>query len=627
MRAIVLGNQRLLVNIDENLAVRDIFFKRVGQENHVLGQNAHRIGVLVDGRFSWLDGEGWSIAITPTEGALANRSVARNDELDVTLTVRDIVLHDTSVLIRSFTANRPVRVFIYHYFMLYGDGIGDTAAYDVERNILFHYKRSRYFLTAAFRGRESVLVDYTVGSPHPGAESWRDAEDGHLQKNPIAQGSVDSCVAFDVTKEHTDYVLLASNSLPDTFAAFDELRGADRLARIRATIDEHKAFSTPSDPNAFAQLPPEWRTLYRRSLLLVRAHTDKDGAITAANDSDNMLFNRDTYSYVWGRDAALVCHAMDRARKHALTQKSYEFLERCTEPGGYFLHKHHPDGSLGSSWQAWVRDGKPYLPVQEDSTALVLMALWRYHTLANDDFAHTHAHWIEAMTDFLVHFVHPSIPLPQECWDLWEERQGIHTWTVASTIAGLRAAANFARLRDDEARAAVCDELAQTFTHSMREYLGNKEYTRFARRLTPTLEQDLKIDAADLAPFLFGVLPHDDPLVVGTVKAVEDHLRTPVGGIARYQDDYFHRKTEDAAGNAWIISTLWLARYKLAIGERLAADKLIAWVVATATVGGMLPEQVHPINGEPYSVCPLTWSHAEFVETMHEYLDTIQKQG
>jgi GH15 family glucan-1,4-alpha-glucosidase len=338
-----------------------------------------------------------------------------------------------------------------------------------------------------------------------------------------------------------------------------------------------------------------------------------------------MLFNKDTYSYVWGRDAALVCHAMDRAGKHNLTRTAYAFLEACTEPEGYFLHKHHPDGSLGSSWQAWVRDGKPYLPVQEDSTALVLMALRRYHAIAGDDFVTQHRSWIESMTDFLITFTREDIALPEDCWDLWEERQGIHTWTVASTIAGLRAGAFFARLYDDEARASACETLAEQFTQSMKDYLGNKEYTRFARRLTPTLEQDLTIDAADFAPFLFGVLPADDEIVAGTAAAIEEHLRTPIGGIARYQKDYFHRKTEDAPGNAWIISTLWLARYKLALGDRAAADKLIAWVTTTATVAGMLPEQVHPINGEPYSVCPLTWSHAEFIETMHEYVDSMRK--
>mgnify|MGYP003933999493 CR=1 FL=1 len=34
--------------------------------------------------------------------------------------------------------------------------------------------------------------------------------------------------------------------------------------------------------------------------------------------------------------------------------------------------------------------------------------------------------------------------LPRPSWDLWEERSGIHAWTVGATWGGLQAAANFA---------------------------------------------------------------------------------------------------------------------------------------------------------------------------------------
>jgi GH15 family glucan-1,4-alpha-glucosidase len=275
-----------------------------------------------------------------------------------------------------------------------------------------------------------------------------------------------------------------------------------------------------------------------------------------------------------------------------------------------------------------VRDGKPYLPIQEDSTALVLMALKRHYDVAGEAgkvFIAERQQWISAMTDFLLRFVRPDGSLPEECWDLWEERQGIHTWTVASTIAGLRAAKVFAELRGDAECVEQCETLATQFTENLTARLGFTEYSRFSRRLTPELEPDWTIDAADMAPFLFNILPHDDPFMKGTADAVAEHLATPIGGIARYQKDYFHRKTEDAPGNAWIICTLWMARYRLAQGERMAADKFIAWVLSTATVGGMLPEQVHPMTGEPYSVCPLTWSHAEFIETIHTYIDSAEK--
>jgi glucoamylase len=34
-----------------------------------------------------------------------------------------------------------------------------------------------------------------------------------------------------------------------------------------------------------------------------------------------------------------------------------------------------------------------------------------------------------------------------------------------------------------------------------------------------------------------------------------------------------------------------------------------------------MAEQLHPYTGEPLSVSPLTWSHAEYVRTVQEYID------
>ncbi len=34
-----------------------------------------------------------------------------------------------------------------------------------------------------------------------------------------------------------------------------------------------------------------------------------------------------------------------------------------------------------------------------------------------------------------------------------------------------------------------------------------------------------------------------------------------------------------------------------------------------------MAEQLHPYTGEPLSVSPLTWSHAEYVRTVQEYIE------
>src|SRR5205807_538062 len=63
----------------------------------------------------------------------------------------------------------------------------------------------------------------------------------------------------------------------------------------------------------FGDLSPRVAELYRRCLLVVRTQVDAGGAVLAANDADVVKFARDTYSYMWPRDAALAVYAMDQA--------------------------------------------------------------------------------------------------------------------------------------------------------------------------------------------------------------------------------------------------------------------------------------------------------------------------
>jgi GH15 family glucan-1,4-alpha-glucosidase len=97
------------------------------------------------------------------------------------------------------------------------------------------------------------------------------------------------------------------------------------------------------------------------------------------------------------------------------------------------------------------------------------------------------------------------------------------------------------------------------------------------------------------------------------------------GGLARYEGDGYHRKMEDSPGNPWLISTLWLAKWHIVRAKKHEdmdeALRLISWVARSCLETGIMPEQVHPLTGEPLSVAPLTWSHAEFVDTITKYQD------
>jgi GH15 family glucan-1,4-alpha-glucosidase len=132
------------------------------------------------------------------------------------------------------------------------------------------------------------------------------------------------------------------------------------------------------------------------------------------------------------------------------------------------------------------------------------------------------------------------------------------------------------------------------------------------------------------AIFAFAGMPPADAKVKATMKAIKDRLwvKTDVGGLARYEDDYYHQVTKDIAnvpGNPWFICTMWLAQYEIASAHGQdnlrEAVKLLEWVADRALPSGVLAEQVHPYTNEPLSVSPLTWSHATLVTTVLEYLE------
>ena len=125
-----------------------------------------------------------------------------------------------------------------------------------------------------------------------------------------------------------------------------------------------------------------------------------------------------------------------------------------------------------------------------------------------------------------------------------------------------------------------------------------------------------------------------DPRVVKTMTAISEQLtnRGAAGGVARYSNDYYFQVEHDLSrtpGNPWFICTLWLAQWHIAIAtgvEQLQpARDLIDWVVAHKSEAGMLSEQVDPNSGAPLSVAPLTWSHAELVVTVDDYVRKLER--
>jgi GH15 family glucan-1,4-alpha-glucosidase len=228
-RDLVVGNGNLLICLDKYLHLRDLYYPHVGELNHISG-HYHRLGFWVDGKFSWTSYEDWEITPGYRSDTLITESVAINRQLKIKVTLNDIVLPHQDVYFRHLniedlsgsTKPRQVRVFFCQDYYLYESDIGDTAFFDPHSNGVIHYKRNIYLLSSGQINGVHGLTDYSCGTKkfHGAEGTWKDAEDGELSKNPIAQGSVDSAMGFHGTVDskttmQVDYWLVAGRNLKE----------------------------------------------------------------------------------------------------------------------------------------------------------------------------------------------------------------------------------------------------------------------------------------------------------------------------------------------------------------------------------------------------------------------------
>jgi GH15 family glucan-1,4-alpha-glucosidase len=645
-RNIPVGNGEMLVAFDDLYRMRDLYWPRVGMPNHTCG-HPQRFGVWADGHFAWVDDEGWSRDLRYKADTLVTEVRLRHEAMGIELVCNDAVDYWSPVHFRKVTVTdllgrpRDVRIFFHQDLSIQESPVGDTVNYDPTTGGLIHYKDTTYFLINGCDTRRFGIEHWATGQKRIGdAEgTWRDAEDGLLSRHAIAQGSVDSTVGLNVSvapwSSTSCWYWVAAGHDYATVKSLNEKVREKTPQRMMDRTEAYWRLWACKEPVDFSPLPERMRDMYLRSQLILRTQIDNGGAIIAANDHDITHFAGDTYSYMWPRDGALVAYSLVLAGHSELSRNFFRFCERVIGKEGYFLHKYHPTGTLASSWHPWMLDGQKVLPIQQDETSLVIWSLRRHFQVFRDvEFIKTlyntliiePANWILRYRD------HHGLPQPS--WDLWEERRGVHLFTVASTIGALKSAAAFANDMGAFDRAAEFNEGAERMRGAMIRHMWDSEKRRFARTATPqpdgSYKLDMTLDASAFALFAFGALSAADPKVVSHMEQLRDRLwvKTPIGGMARYEQDYYHQverqNTQDVPGNPWAICTLWYAQWL--IEKATTEDELrealpyMDWVMTRAFASGVLAEQFDPYTGAAISVSPLTWSHATVMIVVMKYL-------
>jgi len=422
---------------------------------------------------------------------------------------------------------------------------------------------------------------------------------GAIATPPVAPGQTIEFMILGAESEAGLHTLLSRNK---SIATSRFLEMVDRFAEKKMA---------PALPLLSKIQNPQVALLAQRSLEVLMALQDREtGALIAAAEVDPHSRVSGGYGYSWPRDGAYLASALGAWGFHDRVEKYFDFLKNTQDPTGAWFQRYLATGHAGPSW------GR----IQIDEPATVIGAAWLHFKRTRNLF------WLERIwptiklgLEFLESFHNEEKPMGTDSHDLWEERMGVHAYSLAAVAASFRAGAALA--------GELSDRKLQARYHSFGNKLAERLLTTFIPR-EGAIRRALITDGrgghwADETPdvsmlgliYPFGILHKRDEAAQRILKLVHERLWSqPVGGILRYPGDHYR------GGNPWILTTLWLGIVDLSLGNTDQARECFQWSMSKATPLGMLAEQVHRESGKPFWVIPLGWSHAMYLIFVHDVL-------
>ncbi len=628
LNSAIVGNTRLLATIAPNGEMHRLFWPHIDYPQHVDRMFG---GLFLNdfGHFTyWLNDEHhWHYEQKMSGDAPVCVTTIKGRHMPVQVTVTDYVVPGEDVLVRNYLfANQSPEMisfkFLYFSSMhLDSHAAGNAVLYHPSADALLHYRHGYAFGI----GATQPTAGYQCG------DALHDAGDGELSGAPNNM-SADGCLVWHIdnlagnqTIELTVF-LSAGKRIEIALENLETFRKTGHRQLLQQTLDYWSRFWASVQENADDGL-------YRRSLAVCRLLTDETGAVIAAPEIDEHYTKCGGYGYCWPRDGVIVAYAMGRAGFADFSADFYRWCLIAQADNGSWLQRYDSTGFLGPSWGHQI-----------DETGSVLWGMWQHYLQTLDDgFLRDIWPALERGASYLCDNIDPHTGLPAPSFDLWEERVGEHAYSAAAVVAGLRGAAELAARQGRDSLAAEWEQAAGEIIKGIDKSSWSEEQGRFLRTVMKKVNHDEYcwhmnagkkvgiteggkgcrgyyvwadevVDTSLLGlVYPYGIISPHDPRVLKTVEAIERLLTSPVtGGIKRYENDHY------IGGNPWIITTLWLALYHIAAGNKAPAELYFKWVQEHQTNLGYLPEQVDKDTGKPNWVIPLTWSHAMYILTVVE---------
>jgi GH15 family glucan-1,4-alpha-glucosidase len=643
-RPLVLSNGELHVGLNNYSEVHDFYFPYVGLENHAAGHKMrHKIGVWVDDEFSWLDDGTWEFLHDYPHRSLIGHTRAFNGGLGIVLEIDSYVDAGQNAFVRhihvinSRDKARVIKLYMHQVFAISENLRGDTVQYLPGKPAILHYKGHRVFMVTGEDADGQQFDEFSTGlykdEEHEG--TYKDAEDGELSGNYVEHGNVDSVIGFTIHCDALDsarvyYWIAAGKSYKECLQILNRVKREGPEQRLMVTNEWWRKWLEPAE-KSIVHLPKDDQALFRKSLMLVKSHIDKRGAVIASTDTSMLNYWRDAYAYCWARDASFVLWPLLRLGYKEEITNFFDFCRRVIHPDGYLQHKYQADGAMGSSWHPFVYDNMTIPPIQEDETASVLFLIGQYFRMYPNDpsFKEIYAELVKPMADFMAMYIDNETKLPKPSYDLWEEKYLTTTYTSAIVYAALITATHLADRAHQDEDAVRWQTVAEEIKKAASVHLFDDSRGYFYKgviRKEHSLEWSETVDLSSFyGAFMFGLFDadsHEMKTAFKTIKTTFSVGEEEAQGIPRYEHDQYNIVDPASLGNPWFITTLWVAQYYIEMNQTAKAKRYLNWVADKAMTSGVIAEQLNPYTNSflSVSVAPLAWSQAELLNT---YLDVM----
>ena len=366
--------------------------------------------------------------------------------------------------------------------------------------------------------------------------------------------------------------------------------------------------------NSNTQYMKKIEKIYKRTILLYPLLTNNlTGGISAAVEIDENRTKCGRYSYCWPRDGIFITNALDILGMTKETEKFYKtFCKMTQSKNGMWEQRFYTDGTLAPCWG-----------YQIDETASVIYGVYNHYEHTNNlKFLKDTLKMCENATKYLKKYIQNVLEGKEEeykSYDLWEENEGIHTYSLASIFSSfeimikiyekLKPEFEGNRLKIEKMEKELI--ILKKYLLEIKDYILKNLYDNNKKSFIRNKDGKLDISLLGLVT-PFKLFSPKEKKILNTIERIDLSIRTYTGGYLRYEGDNY------VGGNPWVIANLWMANYYLEAGNKRKARECFEFVVKSATEHGFLGEQVDNSTMQAKWVIGLGWSHAMFIDVLNK---------